>query len=751
MLQTKSLLTLALLGFFLLASTAMAQPVPGDVYRDYKWHPNSATGPASTSKWLRVTGPNATEAGAQAFLPNSVNNLLVDDFEHATRAELSLEVLNVHPGTVGHKVRMNGNAWLPIPFSPLVPGTSGSGLPALEYHTMQYPVVPVSLSSLVNGNNTFEFTADNGTSFASRWPQWISYGVSLRVYYDESVKDHPTGQISSHSNGATVGDSEVFQASTSSSTPIQQVDFVGKYTDFNWKGDGNNRQWQDQTLYSDVRNHIGSDTSAPYGVTWQNDWIPDQDQPMEVSARIVDNSGLTYITPAVTGLDLDRTFSVEMVTPYNVPRHWGTRAGNTHTAKLDVNSNLADVTEARITLGTWNGQAAEEIALNSQFVATNVGKDHDLSYDSLNVPVNLIQQGTNVFSTFSSTIHHGIDVQWPGPVLMLRRNNLPPVEGPHISNGLIAAYDFREGSGNTVHDVSGVGAPLDLTIQDAGNVSWGSDFLSVDTSTVIASSGAATKINSAVVAANAITVEAWVKPLDNSLTGAARIVNVGTTVVGDAPFKRNFFLGQDGANIDARLRTTTTGDNGSAPQQQTDASGAVVVNPTELIHIMFTRDASGNSFIYVDGIKRSELGVTQGGDLSNWDASYVLSLANELVYTNVAERDFLGEYHLVSFYDRALSAAEVMQNFGAGPTLASGLDGDFDGDGDVDGADFLAWQRGESPNGATTGDLALWQSGYGTSSSLASAATVPEPTSLLLLSIAALGTLCCTRATNLKS
>ena len=312
----------------------------------------------------------------------------------------------------------------------------------------------------------------------------------------------------------------------------------------------------------------------------------------------------------------------------------------------------------------------------------------------------------------------------------------PPITGPHISDGLIAAYDFREGTGSTVHDVSGVGSPLDLTIQDAGNVSWGSDFLSVDVSTVIASSGAATKINSAVVAANAISVEAWVKPLDNTLTGAARIINVGTTVVGDAPFNRNFFLGQDGANIDARLRTTTTGDNGSDPQQQTDASGAVVINPTELIHILFTRDASGNSFIYVDGVRRSDLLVTQGGDLSNWDASYVLSLANELVYTNVAERDFLGEYHLVSFYDRALSAAEVLQNFGAGPTLASGLDGDFDGDGDVDGADFLAWQRGESPNGATTGDLALWQSGYGTSSSLAAAETVPEPTAVLLLSVA---------------
>ena len=313
-----------------------------------------------------------------------------------------------------------------------------------------------------------------------------------------------------------------------------------------------------------------------------------------------------------------------------------------------------------------------------------------------------------------------------------------PVTGPHVSDGLIAAYDFREATGTTVRDVSGFGAPLDLTIQDAGNVSWGTDFLSVNTSTVIASSGAASKIISEVVAANEITVEAWVKPLNDSQAGAARIVNIGTTVVGDAPHNRNFFLGQDNANIDARLRTTTTGNNGSSPQQQTDSSGDVVVDPTELLHLMFTRDSAGNSFIYVDGVKRSDLSVTQEGDLSNWDPSFVLSLANEFVYTDATTRDFLGEYHLVSLYDRALSSAEVRQNFAAGPILANG---DFDGDGDVDGNDFLAWQKG----GATAGDLAAWKENFGSLGTLAANSTVPEPSTWVLFGLAQIGLLSCRR------
>ncbi|MDZ4659340.1 MAG: hypothetical protein SH868_17335 [Bythopirellula sp.] len=40
------------------------------------------------------------------------------------------------------------------------------------------------------------------------------------------------------------------------------------------------------------------------------------------------------------------------------------------------------------------------------------------------------------------------------------------------------------------------------------------------------------------------------------------------------------------------------------------------------------------------------------------------------------------------------------------------VDGDFDIDGDVDGRDFLAWQRGESPDAFSPEDLATWQAEY---------------------------------------
>lgn len=64
-------------------------------------------------------------------------------------------------------------------------------------------------------------------------------------------------------------------------------------------------------------------------------------------------------------------------------------------------------------------------------------------------------------------------------------------------------------------------------------------------------------------------------------------------------------------------------------------------------------------------------------------------------------------------------------------TLRAGIDGDFDNDGDVDGNDFLVWQRGGSPNGINSGDLALWQGNYGQGSgSLSSLTSIPEPATI---------------------
>ena len=55
------------------------------------------------------------------------------------------------------------------------------------------------------------------------------------------------------------------------------------------------------------------------------------------------------------------------------------------------------------------------------------------------------------------------------------------------------------------------------------------------------------------------------------------------------------------------------------------------------------------------------------------------------------------------------------------------LPGDFDVDDDVDGHDFLKWQRNPA-----VGELAAWQSNYGTGVPLAASVNLPEPSALPL-------------------
>ena len=228
-----------------------------------------------------------------------------------------------------------------------------------------------------------------------------------------------------------------------------------------------------------------------------------------------------------------------------------------------------------------------------------------------------------------------------------------PLPGGRVSDGLLALYTFDEGSGSTVHDVSGVGTPLDLTIANTGAVSWlPSGGLTFNSATIAASPGHASKISSAAIANNAITVEAWVQPSSLTLSGPARIVTLSTD-----PYYRNFTMGQDGANFDFRLRTTNTDLNGRNPEFI--QAGAL---STDLVHLVYTFEGGTGRF-YMDGAYVDDLNI--GGNLSNWMTGYRFGLGNEFSNPDGRARNWLGTYHLVAVYDHALSAADVQQNYDA--------------------------------------------------------------------------------------
>ena len=120
--------------------------------------------------------------------------------------------------------------------------------------------------------------------------------------------------------------------------------------------------------------------------------------------------------------------------------------------------------------------------------------------------------------------------------------------------------------------------------------------------------------------------------------------------------------------------------------------------------------------------------------------AFSMSLGN-LYDTGDDLQDLVFEYHVAGLSANLLVEGTV--NYVTGPDP-----GDFDSDGDVDGADFLAWQRGNSPNPLSASDLAEWESNYGAGAGPLSASTsVPEPSTglMLLLCLATVGMFFCDR------
>lgn len=226
-----------------------------------------------------------------------------------------------------------------------------------------------------------------------------------------------------------------------------------------------------------------------------------------------------------------------------------------------------------------------------------------------------------------------------------------------VTDGLQVLYTFLEGTGNKVTDVSGVGEPLDLLIEDDTAVEWLPGGISIKQPVMIKSETLAQKVIDACRVTDEITVEAWLQTTRENQTGSARIVSISKNLAERyVTLAQGLWGKQPGDLFDVRLRREANKKNG-VPSFSTD-SGTVT---TELMHVVFTRDKVGDANIYLDGsLHKSKQMI---GDFSTWDNGYYnLMLVNE----NTGGRHWLGDLRLVAIYDKALNPAEVQQNYQSG-------------------------------------------------------------------------------------
>ena len=221
-----------------------------------------------------------------------------------------------------------------------------------------------------------------------------------------------------------------------------------------------------------------------------------------------------------------------------------------------------------------------------------------------------------------------------------------------VTEGLVTMYSFQEGQGDQILDLSNNGEALDLVIQDPTKTRWllrGG--LSIESPTKIVSTKKASKISESIKKTEEITLEAWVQSKDASQTGPARIVTLS-----DDSKQLNVSLGQKGSFYDVRLRTIQnpgTKPSLSSPPNSVDLS---------LTHLVYTRERSGLARLTINGEEVARENIS--GDLSNWSTDFQLSLAGEVLDNFV--RPWIGNFHLVAVYDRALTEDEILTNMNAG-------------------------------------------------------------------------------------
>lgn len=242
------------------------------------------------------------------------------------------------------------------------------------------------------------------------------------------------------------------------------------------------------------------------------------------------------------------------------------------------------------------------------------------------------------------------------------KSNLINVTAPaeplpeRVTEGLNVLYRFNEGSGDTVYDVSGEGAPLDLRISDTTAVNWLPQGIDIAQSTVLVSNGPATKINNAIRESNELTLEVWLMPRQRYQDGPARILSISKNM-----HSRNITLGhglwgtQPSDLYDVRLRTTERSANGM-PSFSTPAG----LTEKRKMHLVFLRKSGGRARYIIDGTVVAETDIP--GDFSTWNPRFPLLLGNE----TTGDYPWRGEIYLVAIYNRALSLDEVRQNFAAG-------------------------------------------------------------------------------------
>ncbi|HEV3182310.1 MAG TPA: LamG domain-containing protein [Steroidobacteraceae bacterium] len=225
--------------------------------------------------------------------------------------------------------------------------------------------------------------------------------------------------------------------------------------------------------------------------------------------------------------------------------------------------------------------------------------------------------------------------------------------GSRYEANLVAKYMFQTGQGSTAYDTSGVTPEADLSL--SGNVSWvGGWGINIGPGGAAqASTSASAKFASMIQASSEYTIETWVAPANVTQTNAWIVSYSGSNTT------RNMTLGQAAMQYEGLARSSTTSTAGMPPLLTTTTGGAA---QAALQHVVLTYDPVNGQKIYVNGVYTGDADPSKGGSLANWDSTFALVLGNE----TTGQRQWQGVIKFAAIHNRALTLAQIQQNFAAG-------------------------------------------------------------------------------------
>ncbi len=411
-----------------------AEPQPGEAYREYTWARKGQGGFVP----LLVFSPEGKRPDAKLRAPRT--GTMHVDLADAAKAEVVVEHWSGHVGTSKKAIRFNGHDWIPLPLPAGTPDSAECYMAALTK-----TAVPVPLSHLRDGTNTFAVTCGPQICHNFHYPAFAVYGITLRVFLKTRAA-RPTGEIISPHPGDSLDDNPVIVVRATSPTGrMKRVDVIAEYEDFDWEGNGRYREWHYDLAFSRIRHHVGkaercpagetSDSHNPYGaiyrVTWNTRWVPDQSIPMRLQARVTDEAGVTYVTAPVAGLTFNRNRSVRLYKASDVPAWFSSRVGMPKYCSITLPTDVAQTATAAQLVVATHGPHDEpgEFGLNGQGlarVAPSLPGRAMKQFHRTTVPIDLLRKGFNRFHVLSRTNGHALEVLWPGPVLLVEVDGQPP-------------------------------------------------------------------------------------------------------------------------------------------------------------------------------------------------------------------------------------------------------------------------------------------------------------------------------------